>query len=337
MRVLLVDVLLNFAVAFTASASGIVYITDLPAFSSLAPCAAEGVSYVVQSLTNADCPAPVTALESCACTKNQNAAAVASRISSMVLQDCGSTASEDVASASAVFNGYCNQGATITTPPPAGASVSQYLTDLTAYSILAPCAAGALSYIIQSLTNQLCPSAAPALASCACTKNQNSLAVSEKINNMVFEDCGTTHTEDVTSAQAVFAGYCGLGAGTTSFPTASALPGDVSYYITDLPSFSALAPCAAEGLSYVVQSQTNHDCPAAPRSLVSCACVKDKNSQALSSGISSMVVQDCGSTASEDVTSALGVFDFYCSAGKGLVTPQGITASSKFTLSLITC
>jgi hypothetical protein len=36
---------------------------------------------------------------------------------------------------------------------------------------------------------------------------------------------------------------------------------------------------------------------------------------------------ECGTTASEAVSSALGVFEYYCSAGKGLVTPKGITAS----------
>jgi hypothetical protein len=36
---------------------------------------------------------------------------------------------------------------------------------------------------------------------------------------------------------------------------------------------------------------------------------------------------ECGTTASEAVSSALGIFEYYCSAGKGLVTPKGITAS----------
>jgi hypothetical protein len=293
------------------------------------------VSSIVQSLTTSACPVLVTALASCACTKDQNSAAIASQISKTVLSSCGTTATEDVNSASQVFSGYCNQGATaatVTTPPPAGPTVSQYITDLSAFSNLAPCAGLALSSGVQYLTSSLCPDAPSALASCACTKNQNSLAISGWINNMVFETCGKTHTEDVTSAQAVFAGYCGLGAGTASFPTPSALPGNVYYYITDLPTFSSLAPCAATALSSMVQWHTSSLCPEAPRSLVSCACVKDQNSQALSGYIVSNVRVSCGTTASEDVTSALGIFDYYCSAGKGLVTPQGVTAASRFHL-----
>jgi hypothetical protein len=58
--------------------------------------------------------------------------------------------------------------------------------------------------------------------------------------------------------------------------------------------------------------------PPLPR--VSCVCVKDQNSQALTSAIISQAKEQCGTTASADVSSALGVFAYYCSAGKGLVS-----------------
>jgi hypothetical protein len=146
---------------------------------------------------------------------------------------------------------------------------------------------------------------------------------------MVNENCGSTHSEDLTSAQAVFAGYCEMGNGTTSFPTASYLKGDVTYYITDLPTYSSLANCAQEAVSYPVGGLVRNDCPTDPRGAVSCLCVKDSNSQALNSAIISQISENCGTTATEDVTSALGVFAFYCSAGKGLVTPSGVTASGE--------
>lgn len=98
-----VDLLLLQLCVFAAA--DIVYITDLPAFSSLAPCAQYAISYEVQGLTESACPQGVTALASCACSKNNNAASVASEIASSVLGYCSSTATEDVASASAVFNG----------------------------------------------------------------------------------------------------------------------------------------------------------------------------------------------------------------------------------------
>ena len=126
-------------------------------------------------------------------------------------------------------------------------------------------------------------------------------------------------------------------AGTTAFPSPSYLPGDVTYYITDLPQYSSLATCAQYAVSYPVMSFGNldGDCPSAPLGFVSCACVKDQNSQALSSAIISQAKEECGTTANAAVSSALGVFDYYCSAGKGLVTPQGVTASGTTIFSLL--
>lgn len=114
----------------------IVYVTDLTIFSSLAPCAASAVSYQVQGLTESTCPQGVTALESCACTQDNNAKAIASRISTDVLYYCSSTATEDVASASAVFAQYCSQGVAAPAITPAPTLVTQYITDLTAFSNL---------------------------------------------------------------------------------------------------------------------------------------------------------------------------------------------------------
>lgn len=305
------------------------YITDLPAFSSLAPCAAAAVSNEVQQLTYNDCPPEATALQSCACSKDQNSGAVQSSISTDVGLNCGSTATEDVTSASQVFNIYCGSPAPSTTAAAHSSTINQYITDFNAYSQLAPCAAEALSGAVQDLTYDLCPPAASALISCACKKDQNSLRVSESINTAIGNNCGTTHTADLTSAQAVFAAYCRLENGTSSFPTPSPLPGLISYYITDLPQYSSLAVCAQDALSGDVQQQTYSICNAAPLSLVSCVCVKDQNSQSIASGLVTDVEENCGTTATEDISSALEVLAYYCSAGKGLVTPAGVSASGK--------
>ena len=82
------------------TASSIVYITDLPAFTSLAPCATSALGFAIQYLTGAKCPPGVSALQSCACSQDQNSAVLSSSISSDVLGSCGTTATEDVASAS---------------------------------------------------------------------------------------------------------------------------------------------------------------------------------------------------------------------------------------------
>ncbi|KAH8684576.1 hypothetical protein BGZ60DRAFT_426944 [Tricladium varicosporioides] len=311
------------------AATGSVYVTDLPAFSSLAPCAASAISYVVQGLTSSKCPPGVTELVSCACTKDSNSAAISGSITSSVKYSCSSTASDDVTSALSVFAGYCNQGGATAAPTStaAAAGVTAFITDLAEFNDLVGCARSALSYAVQSLTRYQCPSNAADLQSCACTKNQNSLAASGSINSQVSYGCGSTHTADVSSAQAVFAGYCGLGAGSSVFPSPSYLPGKVTYYITDLPQYSSLAPCARSGISYEMAGWSRSYCGTAPLAMVSCACAKDNNSGAINSGIKSEVLVYCSSTASADVTSALGVFDYYCSAGKGLVTPMGVTAS----------
>jgi hypothetical protein len=327
------ELVLQLAAFVAIGSSATVYVTDLPIYSALAPCAAYAVSYQIQGLSESECPPAVTALESCACTKDNNLASISSAVSNNVLENCGTTATDDVGSAAAVLSAYCNQAVVVPTTAPASNAISQYITDFPAYSDLAPCAEDALSYVVQGLTEEKCPPGASALASCACTKNQNSLWVSEQIGSNMGDYCGSTHTEDVTSAEAVFAAYCGLGNNSyPAFPTTSALSGDVTYYITDLPQFSSLASCAQYAVSYPVLAQTDHDCPSQPLGLVSCACVKDQNSLAMVSEITNNVAENCGKTASDDVSSALAVFAEYCSAGKGLVTPKGVTASGKILL-----
>ena len=101
------------------------------------------------------CPTLVSALQSCACTKDNNAAAVQTKIASSVLAYCASTATDDQASAAAVFSAYCNQAVAVAIP--SGGAVTQYITDLPAYSGLGGCAAYGLSYAVQGMTNSLCP------------------------------------------------------------------------------------------------------------------------------------------------------------------------------------
>ncbi|CAG8950149.1 hypothetical protein HYFRA_00008384 [Hymenoscyphus fraxineus] len=329
MKSLIPFYILNFS-AVAIAASGPVYITEIPAYATLAPCAASGVSYAVQGLTGSKCPTDPAQLQSCACTKDSNSAAVGSSIGKEVLAYCSSTASDDVTSAASVFSIYCNPGGSVApTNQPASGGVSQFVTDLPAFTNLAPCAGSAISYAMASLTYKDCPSEAAGLQSCACTKNQNSARITQALNSQVGSYCGSTRTEDKTSAQAFFAGYCGLAGGSASaaFPTPSYLPGVVSYYLTDLPQYGSLAPCAASAMRYEISSIAANLCPPSPMALVSCACVKDNNSAALTAAFMSEVKSYCGNTASADIQSALGVFDFYCSAGKGLVTPQGVTAS----------
>jgi hypothetical protein len=202
MRHLLFQSFLQLEVFVVVTFSATVYITDLPVFSALgqyfhsilwletaflvpisfdsssrlsvslknyhpdlniAPCAGSAVSAVVQGLTQESCAPSVTALESCACTQDKNSAAVVGSISTYVLNYCGSTAAEDVTSADKVFGAYCNQATPATIPT--GGPVTQYITDLPAYSELGGCGQSALSYAVQSLTDTKCPPAASLLVS----------------------------------------------------------------------------------------------------------------------------------------------------------------------------
>lgn len=259
------------------------------------------------------------------CTKNNNLASIASDLSSAISYSCGSTASEDQASARTVLSGYCDQDNLPSFPKPA-TPVEFYITDIPEFTYLAPCAASAVSYAVNTMAYYNCPSDAPLLASCACSKNQNSLVVSQIINTSARSSC-SGHTADVSSAQAFFKAYCALNSGTSSFPSAADPPGDMTYYIMDLPEYSSLAPCAYRALSYAVQYQTYYFCPEGPKALASCACFKDGVASDISSIVRSSVKYGCGGVATDDITSALSVFDFYCSAAKAQVTPAGITNS----------
>ncbi|KUI69297.1 hypothetical protein VM1G_05000 [Cytospora mali] len=306
-------------------AADIVYVTDLSIYTYLAPCAASAISYEIQEQTYSECPAAETDLSSCVCSKGNNFASIAGAISGSVSYECGPTASEDQSSAQTVLSAYCNQN-TMTAFPTPTLPVSQYITDVAQFQYLAPCAASGLSNAVQTMTYQLCPPDATALATCACEKNQNSLFVSQAINSIVKYNCAS-HTADVSSAQAMFAAYCAMNSGTSAFPTASSPPGDMTYYITDLPQYASLAPCAGSAVSYALAEQTYELCPSGPQDLASCACIKEGLPTSVSSTISSQVKFYCESTASSDISSALAVFDYYCSAANGDVVATGITNS----------
>ncbi|EAQ85019.1 hypothetical protein CHGG_09033 [Chaetomium globosum CBS 148.51] len=297
----------------SARAAEILYVTDMPAYEALS-----ALRYNVQSQTYDACPEAVSELQSCVCTKNNNFASISSQISASVSYSCGSTASEDHASAQSVFKAYCDPSLTVSFPSPTAVSV--YITDIPEYDYLAPCAKSAIKYGVGTVTYELCPTNAPALASCACKKNQNSLKISQAINSEAKSSC-SGHSMDISSAQAMFAAYCAMNDGTTKFPVPSNPPGD------NLPQYSSLAPCAASGLLYAVQSKMDNLCPSGPQALASCVCLKEGMTMDVLRDITSSVKWDCSSTATEDVSSAVAVFDYYCSAAEAKVTAAGVSNS----------
>ncbi|KAJ8125420.1 hypothetical protein O1611_g8220 [Lasiodiplodia mahajangana] len=240
----------------------------------------------------------------------------------MVRSPCGSTATDDQASVATVFAGYCDQDNITPFPTPSHA-VTDYIVDLSAFHNLAPCAQSAVEGGVLGLTWDKCQADASLLATCACEKDQNSLYVSSLIDSSIQFQC-EGHTADASSALAVFSGYCGLVDGTTSFPTTTDPPGDMTYYITALSEYKALAPCAQSAVASNVLRQTLDLCPSGPKALASCACLRSDMTGDISSSITSDARYYCSSRA-DDISSAVDVWNLYCSAAKGLTTPAGIT------------
>ncbi|KAI6375393.1 hypothetical protein MCOR25_002960 [Pyricularia grisea] len=303
----------------------VVDVTDMKIFSSLAPCAASAISLHIMSQTSSNCPQAVTELQECVCTKTSQLAAISSAMSLSVSDNCGSTASDDQTSAATVLSAYCAQKTPSAMPTLQAPEfqVSQYITDFVEFEQLAPCASSALSYAVQSMTNTYCPRNAVGLAACACQRNQNSQSISRVIDSSVRYSCAS-HSADMTSAQEMFSAYCKIAdSGTTAFPSPSPPPGDMTYFVTALPQFKSLASCPQYVVSSAISSQISQYCPRGVQALASCVCIKESMSPSVSSSISSNVKFSC----SQELTSALSVFDYYCSAARGEVKPTGISES----------
>ncbi|OHW93665.1 hypothetical protein CSPAE12_07698 [Colletotrichum incanum] len=299
-----------------ATAASIVYVTDLAIYTLLAPCAQTALSYNIFTQTYSACGEAPTDLQSCICTKNNNLAAVSTSLSKSISYSCGSTASEDQTSAAAVLSQYCTPDATVTFATPTTNIVTKYATDIAEFTNMAPCAQSGVSYALSSMTS-LCPEPASLMAPCICTKNDNSARVSRSVASLVRYSC--SNAADVTSGLAFYDAYCAMNKGTTAFPQPSPPPGDMTYYMTALSQYSSLAPCAQSGMSNAMNSLTRYQCPEGPKALASCICLKDGVTNLVTSTVTSDIKYYCSSTASEDVSSALAVLDFYCKAARNEV------------------
>ncbi|KAL0942032.1 uncharacterized protein CTRU02_204795 [Colletotrichum truncatum] len=310
---ILVQVLLSIYLCGFATAANIVYVTDLSIYTLLAPCAQSALSYNIFRQTASACGEAPTDLQSCVCTKNNNAVAIATSIAKSVSYSCGSSASDDQTSAAAVFSQYCHPESTIALATPTTNLVTQYPTDIPAFSNLVSCAQSGVSYAVYSMRS-LCPEPASLLAPCMCVKNDNSARVSRSIASLVRYSC--SNAADVTSAGEFYNAFCAMNQGTTAFPQPSPPPGDMTYYITALSQYNSLAPCAQSGMSNAVSSFARSFCPDGPQAMASCMCLKDGVTNMVVNTLTSDVKYYCSSTATEDVSSALAVLDFYCKAAK---------------------
>ncbi|KAI6780956.1 uncharacterized protein J7T54_003098 [Emericellopsis cladophorae] len=318
------------AIATTAhAAASVEYVTDLPAYSLLAECASAAISYPIQVQTYVgSCDDDRPGLQSCICQNATLSAEVLSSIRDDVSASCGSTASGDQSSAEAVWDQYCDPDKTVDFSTPSKNIVSAYITDLSEMRYLAPCASTGLSSAVMAAPLSKCPAEPSLYAPCVCSKDGVADMVSRTISKSVSASC--FNDEDVTLAYDFFSHYCDMNQGTTSFPTPTGPPGDMSYHVTALPQYASLNDCAQSAVSYAIMGQTIFQCPEdGPQALASCVCIKDGMSRRMSSTLTSDVRWYCDVTATADVSSALDILDYYCSAARDEVTAQVTVSTSE--------
>lgn len=187
-------------------------------------------------------------------------------------------------------------------------------------------------------------------APCICSKRDAVDRVQETLTSSVKYSC--SNTEDVTAARNFYSEYCDMNNGTTSFAKPAGPPGDSTFFgsiykksrltsVSDLPHhrFDAVQvieqlravrryKCCFTGnsahnvsMSTILKSgqQSSSFCGSGPRALASCVCIKSGMSSRVSSSLTSNVKYYCDNTATQHVSSALEVLEYYCSAAENVV------------------
>ena len=94
---------------------------------------------------------------------------------------------------------------------------------------------------------------------------------------------------------------------------------------------SSLVPCASgacEAISFSINDLCgSSSSPVGP--YASCACLKDQNSFAISTGLTYVVEGACGNSATDDISSVIAVFTSWCAA----VAPRSAIAIATVTTS----
>lgn len=87
------------------------------------------------------------------------------------------------------------------------------------------------------------------LQSCVCTKDNNHDAISTQLSSSISYSCGSTASEDLTSANIVYSAYC---TPDEDFDLPTPTTNIMSQMVTDRPEVNILARCAQSALSYAV-------------------------------------------------------------------------------------
>lgn len=131
----------------------------------------------------------------------------------------------------------------------ARAQVTDAITDLSIYKLLAPCASYAVSSQVRAFddSTQLgCGTSASQLQSCICSQSDVSSSVASNISSVVESRCGSSASSDQWSASEVLRQYCNPKE-TITFETPTT--NIVTDYMTDVDKMDYLAPCAYSALS----------------------------------------------------------------------------------------
>lgn len=221
------------------------------------------------------------------------------------------------------------------------------ITDLDLYSMLAPCAASAISENISKFSSKsACPTGDRQLQSCVCSQSELLSQVSRNVSAAVLRDCGSSATDDTWSASKALELYCSPGATITFLTPTTNI---VDARITNVPEFSLLAGCAQFAIQYglmydvrilpntisLQQSQwrirTNcvqvtDNCPTAPSLYAPCVCSKSDVVETINKSLSTVVFASCNNK--EDASIAVEFYSQYCAMNQGttsfaLHTPPG--------------
>ncbi|KFH45408.1 hypothetical protein ACRE_037520 [Hapsidospora chrysogenum ATCC 11550] len=192
--------------------------------------------------------------------------------------------------------------------------------EITAFKLLAPCAATALSYAIDAQTQEAdCGPSPEELQSCICSDDGLRDDVGSSIKSDISSRCGPFSVDaDLRSATRVFNQFCSPDK-TVEFDTPT--ENIVTDYITDLDEIKHLGPCASSGLAaaigeLIIIKQFESRCPEPVSLFAPCICGKENFDSQASKSISLSVSFSCGGYR-EDIDSAYIFYKAYCAMNDG--------------------
>ncbi|KAM0276007.1 hypothetical protein ACHAQH_007177 [Verticillium albo-atrum] len=193
--------------------------------------------------------------------------------------------------------------------------ITQHVTDLSIFSLLAPCASSAVANNVNSLTRATelgCGTTDPELQSCICSQSDVSTQIAQNVSQAVQSRCGQNATDDLWSASEVMRKFCSPGE-TVTLPTPTT--NIVTQFVTDVEKMSFLPPCVFSGISWVVMYSASAHCPSSANLYAPCVCGKSDVVDLVRSNLTSRILDRCDNR--EDLKLAEEVYSEYCAMNNG--------------------